>query len=249
MRLLEVQFENPAENLACDEALLDWCESSDAGDVLRFWEPGHFFVVAGYSNRISSGVNTAACEANEIPIHRRCTGGGTVLQGPGCLNYSLILKIAARAELQTIHSANRFIMEKNRAALQKICVAGAEVLVQGHTDLTVATGGLPPDARRKFSGNAQRRKKNYLLFHGTLLLAFDLERIENFLLMPSAQPAYRQNRTHRDFLTNLNLPPSLVRKVLGATWNASGTLAFDPVRDLWLRLRDKYVSPEWNYKF
>src|SRR4029077_18373734 len=93
MKWLDLTLPTPAENLACDEALLDQCEAGQGEGVLRFWEPPGLFVVVGYANPVATEVNAAACREHGIPIFRRCSGGGTVLQGPGCLNYALILKI------------------------------------------------------------------------------------------------------------------------------------------------------------
>ena len=93
MTFLDLTLPAPAENLACDEALLDWFEEQGGDGVLRFWEPDNYFVVVGYGNHVAIEANVPACEADGVPVLRRCSGGGTVLQGPGCLNYSLILKI------------------------------------------------------------------------------------------------------------------------------------------------------------
>src|ERR1041384_3554800 len=93
MKLLDLTLPTPAENLACDEALLDACEGGAADEVLRFWESSTPFVVVGYGNKVAREVNVAACEARGIPILRRCSGGGTVVQGPGCLSYALVLRI------------------------------------------------------------------------------------------------------------------------------------------------------------
>jgi len=174
MTSLDLTLPTPAENLACDEALLDLCEAS-GGETLRFWESPQYFVVVGYANPIATEVNRAACEARGIPILRRCSGGGTVIQGPGCLNYSLALSIEGDHSLPNITAANRFIMERNRLALE--AVLAQPVTVSGHTDLAV--GGV------KFSGNAQRRKRLALLFHGSFLLHFNLPLISDLLLMPS----------------------------------------------------------------
>ena len=58
-------------------------------------------------------------------------------------------------------------MERNLAAIElAIGSRPSAIQVQGHTDLTV--DGL------KFSGNSQRRRRKFLLFHGTFLLKFDL---------------------------------------------------------------------------
>ena len=105
MKWLDLTLPSPAENLACDEALLDWCENGKGDEVLRFWEPREHFVVVGYANKIANEVNVAACEKRGIPILRRCSGGGTVLQGPGCLNYTLVLRITDDGPLRNISAS------------------------------------------------------------------------------------------------------------------------------------------------
>jgi lipoate-protein ligase A len=242
MNLLNLSFETPAENLACDEALLDFFEERGGTGVLRFWEPQNYFVVVGYANEVATEVNVAACEVDKIPILRRCSGGGTVLQGPGCLNYSMVAPIDDNEPLQSITSANRFIMERNRTALEsKIKNQKSKFETAGHTDLMV--GGL------KFSGNAQRRKKHFLLFHGTFLLNFDIPIIEKYLRMPSKEPVYRHGRSHKDFLTNLNLPAREVKRALSETWKATKELKATPHDAIALLARDKYATTEWNFKF
>src|SRR5262245_29464931 len=109
MRLLDYTFPTPEENLACDEALLDLCEAGHAPEVLRFWEPSSHFVVVGYANRIADEVNVTECRTRGIPILRRCSGGGTVLQGPGCVNYALVLRIGgAQLDIATRNAMQPF---------------------------------------------------------------------------------------------------------------------------------------------
>lgn len=237
MKVLDLTLPTPAENLACDEALLDWCEETAADDILRFWESPRYFVVLGYANRVDMEVNREACLENNVPILRRCSGGGAVVQGPGCLNYSLVLNFSENAALQTIPQANRFIMERQRDLIQPHFQKVIEV--QGHTDLAI--GGI------KFSGNAQRRKKTRLLFHGTLLLDFDIPLIERVLKMPSKQPDYRANRKHREFLTNLNLSAADVKTALKTGWNSTDSLELLP--DLSRLLAEKYSQDAWHFKF
>src|SRR5208282_1201590 len=109
MKLLDLTLPSPAENLACDEALLDAAEAGDGGEMLRFWEPREHFVVVGYANKVAAEVNVAACERHGIPVLRRCSGGGTVVQLPGGLNYSLILRITEDGPTRNIAAANQFI--------------------------------------------------------------------------------------------------------------------------------------------
>jgi lipoate---protein ligase len=239
MKHCDLTLPTPEENLACDEALLDYCEAGHADEVLRLWEPAQYFVVVGYSNKVETEVNLAFCERNTVPVLRRCTGGGTVLQGPGCLNYSLVLRIANASPLAGISGTNQYILERHRAALGAL--VRAQVGHEGQTDLAI--GGL------KFSGNAQRRKQRCLLFHGSFLLDLDFDMVEKALPMPSRQPEYRVGRTHSDFLVNLKVPPHLVKAALLESWKAAEPLSEVPFPEIATLAREKYARAEWNYKF
>jgi lipoate-protein ligase A len=237
MKCLDLTLPAPSANLACDEALLDACDASPDAEILRFWEPRHYFVVLGYANRAELEVNLAACRAENVGVYRRCSGGGAVLQGPGCLNYSLVLNIAGDPALRNIASAGRHIMERQRRALAG--VLGRTVIVAGITDLSLEG--------KKFSGNAQRRKRRALLFHGVFLLDFDISRMEKFLPMPSRQPNYRLDRPHGQFVTNLDVSASVLKGALREAWGAAescGSLPAIPPA-----LEQKYAGDEWKRKF
>lgn len=239
LEYLDLTLPTPAENLACDEFLLDACDAGMGGEVLRVWESPDRFVVVGYGNSVEKEVNRSVCVSRQVPILRRCTGGGTVVQGPGCLNYSLILRLDGRRPIDTITAANRFIMERNREALAT--VTGKPVEIRGHTDLAIQ--------HQKFSGNAQRRRKNALLFHGSILLSFDLDSISALLPMPSKQPDYRKSRSHADFLMNLCIHADTVKSGLRKIWNATEIAKPAPREALELLSRDKYATAAWNLRF
>src|SRR5262245_33651610 len=188
---VDLTLPTPEENLACDEVLLEEAEVRGGSGVLRFWESDRHFIVLGYANRAEEEVHLEVCRVEGIPVLRRCSGGGTVLQGPGCLNYSLILPFDAAPPLASISGANCFILKRHREALATS--TGLQLTMEGHTDL--ALGG------RKVSGNAQRRKRTHLLFHGGFLLDFDPRLLTAVLRMPQRQPDYRRGRSHADFMT------------------------------------------------
>jgi lipoate-protein ligase A len=237
MRLLDVSFASPAHNLACDEALLDELDQGVGEPTLRFWQSAVPFVVVGYANPIATEVNVPECQRLSIPILRRASGGGTVVQGYGCLNYTLVLPIAD--ETAGITETNCHIMSRHRDAFTKLL--NQEVKIQGHTDLTI--GAL------KFSGNAQRRKKNALLFHGCFLLDFDLPLIDQLLLHPSKEPDYRARRAHHEFLTNLHLREEEVKEALIETWSAYQPATLPSHIRIEPLIHEKYANPAWNEKF
>lgn len=238
MRLLDQPRLLPAEHLALDEVLLDQCELGTGDEVLRFYEPGSAFVVLGHACSASEDVYPEACVSLGIPLLRRHSGGGTVLQMPGCLNYSLILRMEGHEGLESITGTNAYVTERVCLALRRI--AGDDVRVDGQTDLVL--GG------RKFCGNAQRRRIRAVLFHGVMLLNADLSLISQVLRHPPRQPLYRNNRRHEEFLMNTGWPAERVRNELCAAWNATeGKRTEYPSGRVGELVRTKYGDREWIF--
>lgn len=239
LRWLDLSFDNPAQNLACDEALLEWAELENPGHgLLRFWESGKPFVVVGYAGKVQDEVHLDLCAASGIPIFRRVTGGGSVLQGPGCWNYSLILPATFDPHLETVSGSNRWIMERNRLALESLL--RRPVHFRGSSDLALDD--------LKISGNAQRRKKRWLLFHGTLLRDLDIPLIERSLAMPPREPAYRLGRSHADFLLNTAAAGASLRDALSQEWKASAEFDRVPFHRVEILARERYGDPAWNLR-
>jgi len=240
MRLLDLTLETPAQNLALDEALLDDAEGapdSAGAEVLRIWESQQMFVVAGSSSRLTDEVNLDACRTRRVPVLRRASGGATIVTGPGCLMYSVVLAYRDRSHLRDIGEAHQFVLGTIAKALRP---SAPGIRQAGISDLVI---GEPP---LKFSGNSLRCKRNHFLYHGTILYDFPIEDIAALLKMPSRQPAYRQARSHHDFLTNLPLERAAVRQSLIDAFNAHQPRAQWP-RELTAKLAtEKYSRPEWN---
>ena len=112
MRRLDLTLPTPAENLACDEALLEWAEEQDRDwEFLRLWESPQPVVVVGRSSRIALEVCGDACRERDIPILRRSSGGAAIVAGPGCLMYALVLN--PRPEAMTLPVWLRTFLDPN----------------------------------------------------------------------------------------------------------------------------------------
>lgn len=194
-----------AENLALDEALLAAAEAGECGEVLRLWELPFLGVVLGASGKLADEVDRAACQRDGVPIARRGSGGGTVLLGPGCLCFSCLLDLRRRPELRNVTASYRLWLGRIAAAL-RLAVPDLAATLAGQSDL--AADGW------KFSGNAQKRGRDFLLHHGTLLYAFDLAAMPIYLRQPVRQPAYRGDRPHGDFVRNLPAEGAALRAAL-----------------------------------
>jgi lipoate-protein ligase A len=234
MKLLDYTLPSPAENLALDEALLLSAEEGSGGQLLRLWELPSYAVVVGTGGSVAVDVNTAACEAAGVPVLRRASGGGTVLLGPRCLCFTLVLSYDRAPGLNEIPASNRYILSRMVKALAPAIPAK----VEGTSDLAVS--GV------KFSGNAQQRKRTHFLHHGTLLCGLDLACVPQFLNAPERQPEYRRNRPHSEFVTNLPVTVEETKRLLVAEWQPEGEYAPLPLAKVRELVAEKYSRDEWN---
>ena len=177
-----------AENLAVDDAAAR-SAGATALHRLRFWWGGPPTVVMGSSERPEQVVDAEACARLGVDVLKRSTGGGSVLQTGGVLNYSLVTPAPASLDPR---AGFRPGIELIRAMLGAFGLVGTW---EGTSD--VAVGG------RKISGNAQARRWKALLIHGTLLVDFDHALAEAVLKHPPREPVYRRGRSHRDFVVTL----------------------------------------------
>jgi len=100
VKLLDLTLESPAENLALDEALLERAECGTKPlEMLRLWESPQPFVVLGRASRVADEVDQEKCRQLGLPILRRPSGGASVLAGPGCLMYAVILSYQRHPDL------------------------------------------------------------------------------------------------------------------------------------------------------
>lgn len=278
MNLLEITLDTPAENLALDEALLLAAEESvRPQETLRLWEPAAPMVVVGRASRVEEEVDVEACRALDIPIFRRSSGGATIITGPGCLMYAVVLGYEHRPHLRMIDQAHRFVLGKLAAGVEQVTRPLRDskstsnrsgdlfhVQLSGTSDLTL-------DGRMKFSGNSLRCCRTHLLYHGTLLYDFPLEIVERCLRTPPRQPEYRQGRRHEEFVANIDMTRDGLRRAVVAGWRdelaVESRTEFqvrppnrtdlevratdhldDDVRALTLKLTvEKYNSDQWNH--
>ena len=138
MQRLNLTLPTAAENVALDEALLDWAEEAPAGrEILRVWESPEPVVVAGRSSRIALEIDTDTCDKLGIPIVRRSSGGAAIVAGPGCLMYAVVLSYAKRPELKDIGVAHRFVLGRLIDALDPLLAEGGVVACGGTSDLAL----------------------------------------------------------------------------------------------------------------
>ena len=57
---------------------------------------------------------------------------------------------------------------------------------------------------KKILGSSLYRRKDLIIYQGSLLVNPDLSLMKRYLKQPRKQPAYRKDRSHEDFVTSLH---------------------------------------------
>lgn len=212
--LKESKPRNPYFNLAREEAIALQIHSHSIIGGLRFWENSNS-IVLGINDSVEQNVKpeildnfkqlseqqkyTARYNPQFTYIARRASGGGTVYQETGMnLNFSIFINLELRPDLYPVKNSYDQLLG---LVVQSLAKQNIKATIAGKSDISIVAeeGQL-----WKISGNAQFRKKNCLVHHGTLILKKDLiYRVESTLQHPPQEPEYRQNRKHSQFIRSL----------------------------------------------
>ncbi len=231
---------DPALNLAMEEYVLRTLRAQ--GDVLSLFV-NDMAVVLGKHQNVAQEVNLPACDALNVPVLRRISGGGTVVHDLGNLNFSFITA-------QTMKNVNNY-----RLFVQPI----VELLRDYHIPAELDKNDNIVAKGKKLSGNAQFTTGGRLLTHGTLLINSNLDRIHELLApVPGKQVFSRASRSRPAPIANLNAfrsgPPisvqemssALKTKLLG-THPHTLKLTQKDWNGIRLLAKRKYRGEKWNY--
>lgn len=239
MLLVEYPCKSPEETIAMDELLLKKAESGEVGETLRFWQTEDHFIVLGRAREASKDCFLDRCARGGVKVIRRISGGGTVLQAPGCFNYSAVLSYARNEEYRNIRRCYFSILTRLAGAFNK---KGHDVRFFPISDLALK--------EKKISGNAQARKRKYFLHHGTFLFDLDIDKVTYYIRHPSTEPEYRRRRKHSDFLTNVPVKAAeledLIKEALSASCDKWKPSRLDSKELEWL-VSEKFSQEHWNF--
>jgi lipoate-protein ligase A len=188
----------PVEVLAGDAAGVvkgiegDFAMLERARPGVRVWTCNQSAVVLGVSRVVSIEVDEQECARRGVAIVRRASGGGTVVVGPGTVQYAFVVSHESAAEPPSLGAVRRTC---NLAVVRALTEAGVRAEIDSD-----ASGDLRIDDR-KVGGLALRRHRDATLLHGTLLVEPDFETICCVLRHPVREPEWRRGRPHREFLS------------------------------------------------
>lgn len=235
---LATDLERVEDQLALDEAMLDEAhEGRLTTPIARTWMAFEPTVVVGSSSRIDDEVDRTACARLGVRILRRPSGGLTVVLGPGCVMWSVIVPFSGpQPPIERVHAA---LLDPLCAALRE---TGKQVARRGSSDLAIVCA----DGDRKVSGNALRIRRGGILYHGTLLDAFDVDLVGTVLRHPPREPDYRGRRAHGAFLANLGMGRAAIDRAVRQAFRAETVRTTWPRERVEILARERYTSVEWT---
>jgi lipoate-protein ligase A len=154
------------------------------------YEPDRIEVILGRACNAEEDVHLTRCREDGIPIHRRAGGGGTVLLCRGVA----VVSVAGSTDTP-------FALKEHMAAVNMTIISALEVLgvkglsIKGISDITVGN--------RKILGASLHRRRDVVLYQGSLLVDPEMGLFDRYLKHPKKEPDYRAGRKHREFLTSL----------------------------------------------
>ncbi|NHI82755.1 MAG: lipoate--protein ligase family protein [Candidatus Thorarchaeota archaeon] len=254
-RLLEENGRDIFRNLAIEEALARVnVESKKKMNTLRFWRTDSA-VVLGRFQCLHKETNIRFCEAHKIAIARRFTGGGTVYQDKGNLNFSICADRREDYAKGTLPELYKSFVGCIAEALQKI---GVPAEFDEYRSCIRIDG-------KKITGTAGWIKQGIAFIHGTLLIDSNIDILLQCLDAPEKQPVYlREGRTRcmeskRDIVTTIHRevdsPPS-VEEIKTAITNGIKeitrdililkTLTMTEIQHSELLYQNRYSHANWN---
>ncbi len=195
-RLVDTGTRRAAENFAFNRAILEARKQDLVPSTLRFLQFGPSALL-GYHQSAEQELDLDYCREHGIDIQRRITGGGALYMDETQFGWELYLK---KSDVGTgdMGAIAKRICE---AAARAISSLGVEARFRPRNDIEVNG--------RKVSGTGGAFDGEALLYQGTLLVEFDVERMVRCLRIPVEKIRDKAIADARERVVNL-------RELLGA---------------------------------
>ena len=246
-RLIDTGMRSAAENMALDRALLESCQAG-APNTLRFlrFEPS---ALIGFHQSVSQELDLDYCRREGIAISRRITGGGALYCDQGQIGWELFV------DRRTFATADMLAIARQVCgiAVEGLRSLGVDAAFRPRNDIEVAG--------RKIGGTGGAFDGNALLYQGTVLIDFDVERMLRVLRIPQEKLSDKAIASARERITTLRAclfedTPSAARvqAVLAEAFARGLGIALEPgdlstfERDLYERYRIEMGNDEWVFE-
>lgn len=225
------------DHLAMEEYLLRHYDIKE--DILYIWFGANAFVYGRNQNPFIE-IHSQYLMDDSVEKFRRISGGGTIYEDSGTLNFSIITKNYKHRINDYQYFLNPLIRYLNQLGIKATFKPKTHIFV----------------GEKKISGNAQAFVNNRLMHHGTLLFQSDLSIIEKALVNHSLNAKGHQVLSNKQKVVNIksmthisedDFVKGLVNSYcqgLDISPDHLGQIDVNKINQL---INDKYSTWAWNY--
>lgn len=219
-RVIDSGIRRAAEHFALNRALLE-ARRQGGQSTLRFLQFAPSALL-GYHQSAAQELRLDTCAKLGIDIQRRISGGGAIFMDESQFGWELYLD---RADLGTRDMG---------AIAARICEAAARAVRGFGIDARFRPRNDIEVAGRKISGTGGVFDGDALLYHGTLLIEFDVEKMLSILRIPAEKLSDKALADARDRVTSLSgllgfaPPQEEVKARLQQSFGAEFGVTFQP---------------------
>jgi lipoate-protein ligase A len=239
MYIIKSESNDAFFNLALEEYLIN--NYDDEFFIIAVNEPS---IVIGVNQNTMDEINALYVKQNSVKVVRRLSGGGTVFQDQGNLNFSFIFHDKGE-EITDFSRVTSIIVDFLK---EKLNISSE---FKGRNDILITD--------KKFSGHARLKINNKILHHGTLLFSLNKKSLTDALKVNPNK--FKDSALH-----------SFHERVTNITEHLKEVISMDKFKDLFLNyvrncypdaklfelthddlekinvlVKDKYSTWEWNY--
>jgi len=189
-RVIDTGLRPAAQNIALNRALLEARQAEEIPSTLRFlrFTPS---ALLGYHQSAEQELDLEYCRKHNIAVQRRITGGGAIYFDETQIGWELYLhkRDLGTADMQVI---SRRICH---AAATAISALGVDARFRPRNDIEVDG--------RKIAGTGGAFDGDALMYQGTLLIEFDVEKMLRVLRITSEKLSDKAIASARDRVANL----------------------------------------------
>jgi len=184
MYYLESDSTDPYFNLALEQFVFD--ELGQRHECFMLWRNDNAIIVGKHQNTAGE-IDAEYVREKGIRVVRRLSGGGTVYHDLGNVNFTFAVSGADKRAFDF----GTFCRPVVRALAQ----LGVTAEINGRNDMTIDG--------KKFSGNAQYRKRGRVMHHGTILYDSDLTVLGKALVVPKDKIESKGLKSVQSRVTNV----------------------------------------------
>lgn len=182
--MIYVKYSSPDVSLNLAAEYYFATERTFDDDVFTLWQPRPTIVVGSFQN-IHEEVDVAYATSHGIDIVRRLSGGGTVYQDEGSIQFAFVEK--REGDIDFVRYLTPIC-----AVLREL---GIDAEINGRNDITVDG--------KKVSGNSQYRAGGKTVHHGTLLFSVDIDEMARATTPPDYKVSSKGIKSVRSRVCNM----------------------------------------------